>query len=84
MAETAARRVLIEEISSQDRLEKLLRDSYANYVVQTALDCADPLQRAKLVECIRPILPAIRSTPYGKRLTNKLQREMNPMGLMTL
>lgn len=42
---------------------------------QTALDYADPNQRALLVEGIRPVLPLIRNTPYGKRIQNKLQRE---------
>jgi len=28
-----------------------------------------------LVEGIRPVLPLIRNTPYGKRIQNKLQRE---------
>lgn len=60
---------------NKTRLEKLLRDSYANYVVQTSLDCADPAQRHALVECIRPLLPAIRNTPYGKRIQGKLHRE---------
>lgn len=32
-------------------------------------------QRALLVEGIRPVLPLIRNTPYGKRIQNKLQRE---------
>ncbi|KAG5456472.1 MAG: armadillo-type protein [Olpidium bornovanus] len=39
---------LIDEMLNQERLDKLLRDSYGNYVVQTALDYADPLQRAKV------------------------------------
>lgn len=42
---------------------------------QTALDYAEPQQRALLVEGIRPVLPLIRNTPYGKRIQNKLQRE---------
>jgi hypothetical protein len=42
---------------------------------QTALDYAEPNQRALLVEGIRPVLPLIRNTPYGKRIQNKLQRE---------
>ena len=33
------------------------------------------MQRALLVEGIRPVLPLIRNTPYGKRIQNKLQRE---------
>ena len=44
---------------------------------QTALDYAEPAQRALLVEGIRPVLPLIRNTPYGKRIQNKLQREHN-------
>jgi hypothetical protein len=75
VAEHTTRKILIEELLNRSRLEKLLRDSYGNYCVQTALDYADPAQRALLVEGIRPVLPLIRNTPYGKRIQNKLQRE---------
>ncbi|CAG8505511.1 3182_t:CDS:10 [Ambispora leptoticha] len=75
VAEPETRKYLIEEMLNKSRLDKLLRDSYANYVVQTSLDYADPVQRAQLVECIRPLLPAIRNTPYGKRIQGKLHRE---------
>lgn len=34
-----------------NQLDKLLRDSYANYVVQTSLDYADPIQRAQVGDC---------------------------------
>ncbi|KAL0059676.1 hypothetical protein AAF712_013579 [Marasmius tenuissimus] len=75
VAEHTTRKMLIEELLNRTRLEKLLRDSYGNYCVQTALDYAEPTQRALLVEGIRPVLPLIRNTPYGKRIQNKLQRE---------
>ncbi|VDB93348.1 unnamed protein product [Peniophora sp. CBMAI 1063] len=75
VAEHSTRKMLIEELLNRTRLEKLLRDSYGNYCVQTALDYAEPGQRALLVEGIRPVLPLIRNTPYGKRIQNKLQRE---------
>ncbi|CAK5265001.1 unnamed protein product [Mycena citricolor] len=75
VAEHSTRKLLIEELLNRTRLEKLLRDSYGNYCVQTALDYAEPSQRALLVEGIRPVLPLIRNTPYGKRIQNKLQRE---------
>ncbi|TFK76682.1 ARM repeat-containing protein [Pluteus cervinus] len=74
VAEHSTRKMLIEELLNRSRLEKLLRDSYGNYCVQTALDYAEPNQRALLVEGIRPVLPLIRNTPYGKRIQNKLQR----------
>ncbi|KAJ8580278.1 ARM repeat-containing protein [Rhizopogon salebrosus TDB-379] len=75
VAEHSTRKLLIEELLNRSRLEKLLRDSYGNYCVQTALDYAEPAQRMLLVEGIRPVLPLIRNTPYGKRIQNKLQRE---------
>ncbi|KAG8931701.1 hypothetical protein FRC02_002352 [Tulasnella sp. 418] len=75
VAEQNTRRMLIEELLNRTRLEKLLRDSFGNYCVQTALDYAEPNQRMILVEGIRPILPLIRNTPYGKRIQSKLQRE---------
>jgi len=75
VAEPDTRRFLIEEMLNKARLDKMLRDSYANYVVQTCLDYADSIQRVQLVECIRPLLPAIRNTPYGKRIQGKLHRD---------
>ncbi|KAJ6451939.1 armadillo-type protein [Mycena sanguinolenta] len=75
VAEHNTRKMLIEELLNRTRLEKLLRDSYGNYRVQTGLDYAEPTQCALLVEGIRPVLPLIRNTPDGKRIQNKLQRE---------
>ena len=64
--------LLVEEMLNAKELEKLLRDPYANYVVQTALEYAEPITRSRLVEAIRPILPSVRSTPYGRRIQNKI------------
>lgn len=80
VSEPGVRKQLIEELLNRTRLEKLLRDSFANYVVQTSLDYADPHQRMQLVECIKPILPMIRNTPYGKRIQSKLQRDNIDLG----
>ncbi|GAA5969605.1 hypothetical protein JCM11641_008174 [Rhodosporidiobolus odoratus] len=77
VADATGRRAIIDELLVKNRLERLLRDSFANYVVQTALDYAEPAQRAQLIETIRPILPMIRNTPYGKRIQSKIQRETN-------
>ena len=63
---------MIGEMLNANELEKMLRDSFANYVVQTALDYADPDTKARLIEAIRPILPAIRQTPYGRRIQSKI------------
>ena len=71
-AEKSVTSLMIAEMLNANELEKMLRDSFANYVVQTALDYADPETKARLIEAIRPILPAIRQTPYGRRIQTKI------------
>lgn len=66
------RAVLIAEICASPLLPKLLSDCYGNYVVQTALDTANQYTRAQLIERIRPVLPMIRQTPYGRRIQAKV------------
>lgn len=63
---------LIEELLQPNELDRILRDSFANYVVQTALDYASLDMKTRLIEAIRPHLPAIRSTPYGRRIQAKI------------
>ncbi|KAF9151629.1 hypothetical protein BG015_006413 [Linnemannia schmuckeri] len=75
VTEPDTRKFLIEEMINKTRLDKLLRASYANCVVQISFDLAGPIQRTQLAECIRPLLPAIRNTPYGKRIQGKLHRD---------
>ncbi|CAN6638398.1 hypothetical protein TRVA0_017S00408 [Trichomonascus vanleenenianus] len=62
---------LIDEVIESPSLELMLRDSYANYVVQTAFDYATPSVRERLLERVRPLIPAIRSTPHGRKIQSK-------------
>ncbi|KAL5333480.1 hypothetical protein BJX70DRAFT_392137 [Aspergillus crustosus] len=71
-AEMPIRRQMIDEMLSGVELEKMLRDSFANYVVQTAMDFADQETRTRIVESVRPILPSIRQTPHGRRIAGKI------------
>jgi hypothetical protein len=72
-AQEPSKDMLIEEMLQPSELDRLLRDSYANYVIQTALDYANPAMKNRLVEAIRPYLPAIRTTPHGRRIQAKIQ-----------
>lgn len=45
VADVEIRKLLVVEVLNRSRLEKLLRDSYGNYVVQTILDYCDVQQR---------------------------------------
>ncbi|KAK0740920.1 armadillo-type protein [Schizothecium vesticola] len=64
--------MIVEELLSSDILS-LLRDNFANYVVQTALEYATPAMKIRLVEIVRPALASIRNTPYGRRIQAKVQ-----------
>lgn len=66
---------MIEEMLSPSELERMLKDSYANYVVQTAMDYADPETKGRLVEAIRPLLPSIRQSPHGRRIQSKIMAQ---------
>ncbi|KAK6341072.1 hypothetical protein TWF696_009380 [Orbilia brochopaga] len=83
VSEKETRALMIKEIINPPELEKLIRDSYANYVIQTALDYAEADSRQLLVDNLRPILPSIRMTPYGRRIQSKIQAisGMSPDGL---
>ncbi|USW49507.1 Putative armadillo-like helical, pumilio domain-containing protein [Septoria linicola] len=76
------RRELIREIMVPQVLEKLLRDGFANYVVQTAMDFSDEELKPAMYENIRQIIPGIRNTPHGRRIASKLtdydNRMVNP------
>lgn len=64
--------LIVHEISTPAQLEGMLRDSYANYVVQTAIDFASDEVKPGFVNNIRPLLAAVRHTPYGRRIQSKI------------
>jgi hypothetical protein len=71
-AEMDTKRIMVEEMFMGNELERMLRDSFANYVVQTAMEYADPTTKGRLVDAIRPILPLIKQTPHGRRIASKI------------
>ncbi|KAJ6141328.1 hypothetical protein N7470_010224 [Penicillium chermesinum] len=71
-ADPHIRREMVEEMLSGNELEKMLRDSFANYVIQTAMDYSDADTRNHITEAVRPILPSIRQTPHGRRIAGKI------------
>ena len=71
-AQDISKDLIVDEILAPGELEKLIRDNYANYVIQTALEYATSPKKAALVDAIRPVLPSVRSTPYGRRIQAKI------------
>ncbi|KAG0749149.1 hypothetical protein G6F57_006009 [Rhizopus arrhizus] len=52
----------------------MMKDQYANYVVQRMLEVATEDQRNILIETTRPHLALLKKYPYGKHLIQKLER----------
>ncbi|CRJ90697.1 hypothetical protein BN1708_017026, partial [Verticillium longisporum] len=61
-SQAQGRDMIVDELLQPGEMDRLLRDSYANYVIQTALEYATPEGKHRMVEVIRPFLPAPKET----------------------
>lgn len=52
----------------------MMKDQYANYVVQKMIDVAEPAQRKILMHKIRPHLNSLRKYTYGKHIIVKMEK----------
>lgn len=52
----------------------MMKDQYANYVVQKMIDVSEPTQLKKLMTKIRPHMTALRKYTYGKHINAKLEK----------
>lgn len=80
---------LIEEVCQEpDALFIMMKDQYANYVVQKMLDVAEPQQKKLLIHKIRPHVLTLRKFTYGKHIITKLEKffikaQQGPAGTST-
>ncbi|KAJ8398020.1 hypothetical protein AAFF_G00430970 [Aldrovandia affinis] len=75
----AERAMLIEEVCSvndgpHSALYTMMKDQYANYVVQKMIDIAEPTQRKIVMHKIRPHIATLRKYTYGKHILAKLEK----------
>ncbi|KAI0239058.1 mRNA binding protein puf3 [Massospora cicadina] len=73
------RQLLIEEVlnpldDGSLPLIAMVKDQFANYVVQKMLDVVDGPQRDLLISKLKPHLNSLRKYTYGKHLINKVER----------
>ena len=52
----------------------MMKDQFANYVVQKMIDVAEPPQRKLLMQRIRPHVATLRKFTYGKHILAKLEK----------
>ncbi|KAI6191819.1 Maternal protein pumilio [Aphelenchoides bicaudatus] len=60
--------------SGQPLLLEMMKDQFANYVVQKMLDVADSNNRKKIMLAIKPHIPMLRKFSYGKHIIAKLEK----------
>ncbi|KAM5582234.1 pumilio [Rosa sericea] len=67
---------IIQELIGNIRLDQIMQDPYGNYVIQAALSQSKGTLHSKLVEAIKPHMPVLRTSPYGKKIlsTNILKK----------
>ncbi|KAL1551875.1 pumilio 5-like isoform X2 [Salvia divinorum] len=69
---------LIEEILAQpedgDNLLMMMKDQYANYVVQKIIDISNENQRERLLNCIQLHLVALKKYTYGKHIVARFEQ----------
>lgn len=60
--------------SPHSALYTMMKDQFANYVVQKMIDVAEPVQRKLLMHRIRPHVATLRKYTYGKHILAKLEK----------
>lgn len=71
---------IIQELINHPRLDQIMQDPYGNYVVQTASRITKGAVHAALVDAMRPLVPLLKASPFGKKiLTNRNRRNNSRM-----
>uniref|UniRef100_H2M7D6 Pumilio homolog 1 n=1 Tax=Oryzias latipes TaxID=8090 RepID=H2M7D6_ORYLA len=78
-ASRTERAMLIDEVCGltegpHSALYTMMKDQYANYVVQKMIDVAEPTQRKIVMHKIRPHISTLRKYTYGKHILAKLEK----------
>lgn len=73
------RQLLIEEViqSKADGTMPLIimmKDQFANYVIQKMLDVVEDSQKEVLISKIKPAIPTLRKYTYGKHIIAKVEK----------
>ena len=52
----------------------MMKDQYANYVVQKMLDVFEQDARILLIQRITPLISSLKKYSYGKHIVNKVEK----------
>ena len=71
-ADEQTRAFYIQEIAASSKLHTLINHNYGNYVVQSALRLANPVDKMTLINAIKQSIPQIQD----KKVRQKWQQEI--------
>uniref|UniRef100_A0ACD5YB98 Uncharacterized protein n=2 Tax=Avena sativa TaxID=4498 RepID=A0ACD5YB98_AVESA len=67
-------REIVEQTDGNDSLLAMMKDQYANYVVQKILETCNDQQRELLVSRVKGHLQALRKYTYGKHIASRVEQ----------
>ena len=75
MKEDEFSKLLINDIIKNNQIKDIIKDQYGNYVIQKAMSISDTETLNKIIEQIKPIIPELMLSNFGKKVVNKLMQQ---------
>ena len=69
--------MIIDDIIKNNQIKDMITDQFGNYVIQKAMNISDQETLNKIIEQIKPIIPELLLSNFGKKIINKLMNQYN-------
>ena len=70
-------KMIIDDIIKNNQIKDMITDQFGNYVIQKAMNISDQETLNKIIEQIKPIIPELLLSNFGKKIINKLMNQYN-------
>ena len=70
-------KMIINDIIKNNQIKDMILDQFGNYVIQKAMSISDQETLNKIIEQIKPIVPELLLSNFGKKIINKLMHQYN-------
>ena len=70
-------KMIINDIIKNNQIKYMILDQFGNYVIQKAMSISDQETLNKIIEQIKPIVPELLLSNFGKKIINKLMHQYN-------
>ena len=70
-------KLLINDMIKNNQITDIIKDQYGNYVIQKAMSISEQETLNKIIEQIKPIIPELLLSSYGKKVINRISQQYN-------